>query len=149
MKILTIKKIFGKFEYESQSNGSIKILGDWTKKHIVKSLINDWAVWHHTLITKQLHLVKDELRQYNLLDEFDLSNGGGCFVPRHKCWDPKRSLSLHSWGIAFDLNPIEYPYGSLKSPPSVLIKIFEECGFEWGGNWRTPDPMHLQVREIL
>ena len=149
MKQSKIEKIFGKFEYEDNPNGSIKILGNWIKRYITKSLINNWAVWHHKFITKQLHTIKDELRQVKLLKEFDLSNGGGCFVPRHKCWDLKRGLSCHSWGIAIDLNPAKYPYGSDSKPHQVLIDIFKNNGFIWGGDWKTKDPMHLEWRRYI
>jgi len=142
-------EIFGKFNYEDNGNGSIKILGDWTKTHIVKDTINNQAIWHHRLITNQLENIMVNLTDYGLLDEFDLSNGGGCFVPRHKSWNLKRSLSSHSWGTAIDVNPKKYPYGSKSKPPAALIQAFEHNGFIWGGIWRTPDPMHFEWREYV
>jgi len=144
-----IEKIFGKFQYEDNPNGSIKILGNWTKKYITKSLINNQLIWHHKFITKQIHTIKEELKQVNLLSEFDLSNGGGCFVPRHKCWDLKRGLSCHSWGIAIDIDPKKHPYGSDKKPHPVLIEIFKKNGFIHGGDWRSKDQMHFQFNHFV
>ena len=37
---------------------------------------------------------------------------GETFVAPHKGWDPARSLSSHSWGIAIDLNVAWDRYGT-------------------------------------
>ncbi len=69
----------------------------------------------------------------------------GCFNPR-----PKRSngneLSLHSWGVAVDINPDKNPMGRplVKDIPNEWIAIFESCGWTWGGHFPIADPMHFQ-----
>lgn len=61
--------------------------------------------------------------------------------------------SLHSYGIAIDLNPSKNPYG--KPLRTDLPQSFRErigsiqangkrC-FEWGGSWTTPDAMHFEL----
>lgn len=84
------------------------------------------------------------------------------FVPRHKRHDRDARLSLHSWGIAFDVNPATNPYGAfLRTPcdpitgdagmdvyydlPVPFIETMEEAGFVWGGRWKKSDPMHFQA----
>lgn len=140
-----IENIFGSFGYTSHSNGSITVLDDWAKTHIVKVKLGNSTLWCHKLIKHELIEVYDELQRFQLEHEFDISNGGGCYVPRHKSWNSKRGLSLHSWGIAVDLNPKLYPYGSKQRPSAALILAFEKHGFRWGGDWRTPDPMHFEI----
>ncbi len=68
---------------------------------------------------------------------------GGCFNFR-----PKRganALSTHSWGIAIDLNPHIAPFGEKGKQPLFIIDAFAKRGFEWGGTWDNPDPMHFQA----
>jgi hypothetical protein len=69
---------------------------------------------------------------------------GGCFAFRPQRTGKK--LSVHSWGIAIDLNPETNPQGSAGDMDAGLIEIFREIGFEWGGDWqgKTCDPMHFQ-----
>nr|AXS01248.1 hypothetical protein [uncultured bacterium] len=71
--------------------------------------------------------------------------------------------SNHSYGMAIDFLPVDLKgritYWRWNSgggnqpfyrPPEVVIKIFEEYGFLWGGNWDMFDTMHFEYRpEIL
>lgn len=55
--------------------------------------------------------------------------------------------SLHSWGIAIDINPGNNPFGSTQTDiPRQVIDIFKKHGFFWGGDWggRDYDPMHFE-----
>lgn len=63
----------------------------------------------------------------------------------------KTKLSLHSFGIAFDINPSQNPnYKSKVRPcksdiPQNLITIIKNNGFRWGGEFRTVcDSMHFE-----
>lgn len=59
--------------------------------------------------------------------------------------------SLHSWGIAIDINPESNPYqpGNYGPPqtdiPPQIIDIFKKYGFAWGGDWPGErDAMHFE-----
>ena len=87
-------------------------------------------------------------RAFNIIVETDnrylIKSFGGCYNLRNIRGGSK--LSMHSWGIAIDLNVSENRLGSVgefhKRPE--LIKIFEKEGFTWGGNFSRLDPMHFE-----
>lgn len=55
--------------------------------------------------------------------------------------------SNHSWGLAVDINAQDWPQGQRKRrPPQWIVDIFEFWGWEWGGDWSNPDPMHFEYR---
>ena len=73
---------------------------------------------------------------------------GGVFNFRKK--RGSEELSVHSWGIAIDLNPQLGHLGCQEDAgtyPQPIVDIFKERGFIWGGDWAYPDAMHFQAAE--
>ena len=90
----------------------------------------------------------------------------GCYVYRHQRHDPARPLSLHSWGIAVDVDADrnsarQFARGKQPKPwspewlaiwpeglPEAWVRAFCQAGgFDWGVDWTGfLDPMHLQIR---
>ena len=84
----------------------------------------------------------------------DNTSGFNCrFVGGTRRW------SMHAYGAAIDVNPVENPYvrGSTVSPPAgrayvdrsryrkgmavrggVLVRAFAAVGWKWGGYWHSP-----------
>lgn len=54
-------------------------------------------------------------------------------------------MSIHSWGIAFDINAAWNPLGSYGEMSEELAKCFTDAGWEHGRNWRRKDSMHFQL----
>jgi hypothetical protein len=79
-----------------------------------------------------------------LIDE--LKTWDGCFNVRKK--RGLKSMSLHSWGIAIDINAAWNGLGKEPTMSNRLVKCFTDCGFEWGGTWARKDGMHFQLRSI-
>lgn len=95
----------------------------------------------HRLIAPALQWVFERIKSEGLDDM--ISDYGGCYNFRMK--RTSSSLSLHSWGIAIDLNVLDNPVGSEGDMPEELIEIFGEAGFFWGGNFKKiRDPQHFQ-----
>lgn len=97
----------------------------------------------------------------------------GCFNFRHIRHDPKRALSLHSFGIAVDINADDNAGRQFKSRddvpdffspewsaiwphgvPRAFVDAWLSVGFVWGGDWDRDwqaddqtyvDPMHFQL----
>ena len=153
-----VESTFGRFAWKDDpaKRGAIEILGEWERRNIV-SIVPPFelregrgralsAIRCHRLIAPALTRALEDLKRRDLchlINTFD-----GCFVPRHMGWDPKRALSRHSWGIAVDVNARLFPYGSEAKQNPRLVEVFTRQGFAWGGEWRTPDPMHFEVVDL-
>lgn len=67
----------------------------------------------------------------------------GCFNIRKK--RGATSASLHSWGIAIDINAAWNGFGKPPQMSPLLVKCFTDAGLDWGGTWSKPDGMHFQL----
>jgi hypothetical protein len=76
----------------------------------------------------------------------ELKTWDGCFNIRKKV--AAKSMSLHSWGIAIDLNAAWNGYRKKPALSAGFVKCFKDAGFDWGGDWKTPDGMHFQLRAL-
>jgi hypothetical protein len=94
-----------------------------------------------------------------------LAPNGGSYVPR--CIARTTRLSVHSFGIAFDISPQYGQYWQYGMPgmpserqvrerniplvyknkiPLEIVEVFEKHGFIWGGKWYHFDGMHFEYR---
>lgn len=76
----------------------------------------------------------------------ELKTWDGCFNIRGKRGNPK-SYSLHSWGVAIDVNAAWNGFGKRPTLSAEFVKCFTDAGFDWGGTWSTPDGMHFQMKK--
>lgn len=116
------------------------------------------------VIPKKIYCNKDlvlPLQQafQNLIDTgrvSELKTWDGCFNIRKK--RGLSSMSLHSWGIAIDMNSSDNQLGKSydqlikegKKPFSEeFLQCFRDAGFDCGGDWKNrPDRMHFQLSKI-
>lgn len=80
------------------------------------------------------------------------------FVDELKTWDGcfnirpmkgKKTLpSLHSWGLAIDLNAAWNGYNKPTNLSAGFVKCFKDAGFDWGGDWSIKDGMHMQLAKL-
>lgn len=76
----------------------------------------------------------------------ELKTFDGCFNIRKQ--RGATSTSLHSWGIAIDVNAA---WNGLKKTPALspaFVKCFTDNGFDWGGTFKRLDGMHFQLSKI-
>lgn len=76
----------------------------------------------------------------------ELKTFDGCFNIRKQ--RGASSTSLHSWGIAIDVNAA---WNGLNKTPLLspaFVKCFTDNGFDWGGTWQRKDGMHFQISKI-
>jgi hypothetical protein len=131
------------------------------KKYGDPTLENNMVLWDIPneleigAIPKRLYCNKDMVYPLtqafkNLIDRGyvrDLKTFDGCFNIRKK--RGLSSMSLHSWGIAIDVNAA---WNQLNMTPTLsvgFVNCFTDTGFEWGGNWKgRVDGMHFQLKSI-
>lgn len=76
----------------------------------------------------------------------ELITWDGCFNIR-----PIRgaiSPSLHSWGLAIDVNASWNKLGQKPNLSKGFVKCFTDAGFDWGGKFSRIDGMHFQLAEF-
>ncbi len=143
------RKIYGNSKNEVNKNLTNVV---WLPKNygikIKFSRINGAAI--------QLQKVSDELDKLPKKFLEYLEPIGGTFNWRVIAGTNK--LSMHSFGIAIDINTKHshywrnlkenkngiYPYHNLI--PLEIVEIFEKHGFIWGGKWYHFDTMHFEYR---
>lgn len=77
----------------------------------------------------------------------ELKTWDGCFNIRKS--RGLKSMSLHSWGIAVDMNAFENGLNTKGKLSAGFVKCFTDAGFDWGGNFKSrTDPMHFQLSKI-
>lgn len=105
-------------------------------------------------IPKKIYCNKDlvePLKQAfkNLIDTGkvdELKTWDGCFSIR-----PMRGgngFSIHSWGLAIDVNAAENPMGRNPKLSTEFVECWTKAGFQWGGYWNIKDGMHFQLAKI-
>lgn len=106
------------------------------------------------VIPKKLYCNKDMVEPLskafkNLIDTgkvAELKTFDGCFNIRKK--RGLSSMSLHSWGIAIDVNAAWNQLNMVPTLSAGFVKCFIDAGFEWGGTWTRKDGMHFQLKSI-
>jgi hypothetical protein len=95
----------------------------------------------HKLLTFPLSALLKELHAAGHWDKLKTFDGS-------YAWRPSRGsqkLSTHCWGIALDFNAETNGLGEQGDMAPEVIEMFVRHGWEWGGEWHRPDPMHFQA----
>lgn len=98
-------------------------------------------VYCNKLMAVPLRQALDNIVERGLAGQ--LKEWNGCFEIRKARGDLLR-LSVHSYGLAVDINASTNQRGTPGDMSPELRACFEDVGFVWGGTWETPDPMHFQ-----
>jgi hypothetical protein len=77
----------------------------------------------------------------------EMKTWDGCFNIRKK--KGGISDSLHSWGLAIDVNAAWNPFGKPPALSAQFVQCFTLAGFAWGGNWKIPDGMHFELANLM
>lgn len=110
----------------------------------------------HKSVARDLSNILGEILEYYgsvaAVKEARMDLYGGCYNFRRMRGGS--NLSMHSYGIAIDIDPERNPLGRKWEPdkgmmPEAVIAIFKRHGWTWGGDWKSPaDPQHFQAAKL-
>ncbi len=136
----------GSFSYEYFPDGSVRPDPDWVATYIrTESVPILGNVTCHRVMLPRLRGALTEVVRRDLADSINPDDYGGCYVPRFIDRDPSRGLSLHTWGIAVDMNVAGNHRGTRGDIDRRVVDVFKRWGFAWGGDWTYTDPMHFEL----
>ncbi len=147
--IVEIKALYGDPEPFIRDDGTVSPLWEarMTKVDLPKPLPLGWkpatevrSVRVNRVIAEEVEAALKALVDCGVWDDFRTYDGG-------YCWRPKRGsdkLSMHGFGGALDFNAATNELGMVGDMKVAIVDVFEGRGWEWGGRWRRPDPMHFQ-----
>lgn len=142
--------LIGTMEFKILEDGFIKPEREWVRQNIATAEVTILGeVTCHRLLIPQLQAALNEITAEGLTDLIRADDYGGCYVPRFIDRDPSLPLSMHAFGLAVDINVSTNLLGSEGDQDPRVVEIFEKWGFEWGGHWDRPDPMHFELARIV
>jgi hypothetical protein len=142
-------RAFGAFSYRYFPDGTIEPDAGWVAANVrTESVPILGALTCHRLMFKQLRGALAEIQARGLANK--IHSADGCYVPRFIERNPHNSISLHTWGIAIDINAAQNPINHTSTQDPRVVSIFKKWGYTWGGDWASPkDPMHFQIGALL
>jgi hypothetical protein len=141
-------RAFGAFSYTYFPDGTIQPDSAWVRANIVSATVPILGtVTCHRLMIPQLRDALQEVQNAGLASTIHSYNG--CYVPRFIEHNPTHAISLHTWGIAIDLDSATNGRGTKGTMDPRVVQIFKRWGFRWGGDWSYTDPMHFEIGALL
>ncbi len=147
------KAKLGEFAYTGSGN-SITQEAAWRTANIARyswpTGLGSISTYCHRVVDPAARAALAEVAQRGLGGAIDLANTntyGGCYGPREirpAGGTTGGSLSRHSWGQAIDMNTVTNCLGCVPRMSCTVVQIFRKYGFAWGGNFLTPDGMHME-----
>lgn len=142
-------RAFGTFRYRWRADGSLWIDPAFVDANIRTERVPVLGeVRCHRLMFPQLRGALREVAERGLGAAIHPHQYGGCFVPKGIEGSPG-AISLHTWGIAIDLNVPGNLRGTEGEIDRRVVAIFKKWGFAWGGDWNWTDPMHFELAGVL
>lgn len=144
------RRAFEPYSYIDNGDGTIQMDPGWVRRNIVRAPVPIFGeVLCHRLMVGQLRGALQEIKDRGLAHLINTRQYGGCWSPRHVDFNPRRPLSMHSWGLAIDINVSTNRLGATPTMDPRIVQVFERWGFAWGGRWRRPDGMHFELGALL
>jgi hypothetical protein len=144
----SVAEAVGTFRYTVLGGGRIAPEQSWVDANIRTEPVPILgSMTCHRVVFPQLRAALLEIQQRGLADEINPDEYAGCFYPRFIA--NTQQLSLHSFGIAFDINVPGNQRGTVGEIDRDVVSIFKRWGFAWGGDWSWTDPMHFEMNAIV
>ena len=140
--IETAKPSRWKFFYQDDS-GLVPTSGIRMHRLIVPNFNNAMGeIWDYAKMQIGGAPTEDTVRDWLHQRHLDVTGGGF----NYRKITAGSELSLHSYGIAIDMDPLHNPRKKplTKTLPDWWFDIMQKWGFSNGCHFPTPDPMHIQ-----
>jgi hypothetical protein len=146
----SVSDAVGTFTYTAHPDGTVTPDQAWVRQFIrTEQVPLLGSVTCNKGMIPQLRAALQEVVQRGLADKIHPGEYAGCYNPRFIGHDPAQGLSLHSWGIAVDLNTPGNQRGTVGQMDRQVVAIFKKWGFAWGGDWSYTDPMHFEMAQVV
>ena len=129
--------------------------------HVGRLLVHERAAHRIVAVFKRLYRARFPIRRMRLIDHYSASDYRSIEDDNTSAFNCRRATgsgrwSMHAYGLAIDLNPLENPYvagGRTSHPRSrpyldrrrrlpgmvragdVVVRAFASVGWGWGGAW--------------
>jgi hypothetical protein len=146
----SVAEAVGSFSYRYFEDGSVEPDPAWVAANLRTEAVPILGnVTCHRVMLPQLRGALQQVVDTGLEHLVDPGDYGGCYAPRFIAGDPSKGLSLHTWGIAVDLNVQGNLRGTTGEIDRRVVDIFKSWGFAWGGDWSYTDPMHFELAALV
>ena len=146
----SVSDAVGTFTYTNGPDGTINPDQGWVTEFIRTETVPILGeVTCNKGMLPQFRAALMQIELEGLADKINPDEYAGCYYPRYIGRDPSNGLSLHSWGIAFDINVPGNLRGTVGEIDRRVVAIFKQWGFAWGGDWSYTDPMHFEMAEVV
>jgi hypothetical protein len=142
------------------------------ERHLGSLVVHDWAATEVRDVFDSLYRYRFQIQRIHLVDYYGASDDRSMAANNTSAFNCRRvagstSWSMHSYGTAVDVNPMQNPYvnGTTYAPAgseqwkdrgdvvpgmavegSALVGAFDYVGWKWGGRWQTKkDHQHFSV----
>ena len=146
----SVSRAIGSFSYTNRPNGEISPDPAWVSAYIRTEEVPILGrVTCNKAYLPQLRAALQEVVDSGLADKINPGEYAGCYYPRYIGRSASNGLSLHSWGIAVDINVPGNLRGTTGEIDRRVVAIFKKWGMAWGGDWRWTDPMHFEMNAVV
>lgn len=144
------------------------------KRHVGALVVRDRVVPQVVVVFRRLYRARFPIRSMRPVDAFHGSDdrsmaadNTSAFNCRYAVTTGPRSWSVHAYGEAIDVDPVENPYleagkvlppagapyadrsrvrPGMAVPGGTLVAAFASVGWQWGGRWSaSPDWQHFSA----
>lgn len=144
----SVAQSVGTFSYVVLDHGRIAPDPAWVAANIRTEEVPILGrVTCHRVMLPQLRAALTEVVMDGLAGAIHPDEYAGCYYPRYIAGTTQ--LSLHSFGIALDLNVPGNRRGTVGEIDRRVVAIFKKWGFAWGGDWAWTDPMHFEMNALV
>jgi D-alanyl-D-alanine carboxypeptidase len=144
-----MRNAFGVLHYQETPDGKIIPDPAWVRANIVRAQVPilGWVMCHRLMIPQMSGALAD-IEAQGLAGLIHPNEYEGCYVP--KLIEDSNVISMHTWGLAFDINVPTNQRGTHGDMDPRVVDTFKRWGFRWGGDFRTvPDPMHFELVALM